>query len=360
MRKKLYLIGYLVGVGILLFWLHWWMPTTPNLPKPPLKDLAAARQIQIGNYASLRRLNDKVFTDILTSQYAFVTDDGELNWTFNDGTLRPSIDRFDFSNSDKVVAFAEAHHLPVEAHHLVWGEDKWLPTWLKDGNFNKDQLLEILHNHISQVAGHYKGRIQQWTVVNEAFTRGDHINNLHDWWGDHVGDKSYIDQSFIWARQADPNAKLLLNDFHIEGINPLSTEVYQYVKGMKARGVPIDGIGLQMHIDATNAPSKESVIANMQRFADLGVGVYVTEFDVDLNQVPGTEDSRFARQAVIYKDMLSACVESKVCHSFAELGITDKETWYNELGWTSSKPLPFDDKYRPKPAFYAMREALSQ
>ncbi len=354
----LYNLAALTAVAGLLTYLYLWVPKTPDLPSPPLKVLAANRGLEIGNYASLRRLGDKPYTDILTSQYSFVTNDGELNWTFNDGSLRPSPERFDFSNPDKVFDFAAQHNLPVEAHHLVWGEEKWLPTWLKNGHYNQQQLLEIIHQHIMAVAGHYQSRVRQWTVVNEAFTRGQRVNDLRDWWGDNTGGKDYIDQAFIWAHQTDPSAKLLMNDFKIEDINPVSDELYSYVKGMKLRGVPIDGIGMQMHIDGNNPPDKDGVIVNMQRFGALGLSVYVTEFDVNMNQVSGSQRQRLDKQAQIYYDMVQACVLSKVCHSFAELGITDRETWYNDLGWTKSQPLPFDNKYNPKPAFYALRKAL--
>jgi endo-1,4-beta-xylanase len=338
-------------------WAQW---RTPDLPDPPLKVLAAARGVDFGNYAALKLLDEPAYLSILNTQYAFVSVDGELNWTFNDGALRPSSSQFDYSNPDKVFAFAEAHKFPVQAHHLVWGEEKWLPAWLKDGNYSKDQLLDLIHQHIDQVAGHYKGRVREWSVVNEPFTRGQHIFGLRDWWADHIGDQSYIDQSFIWAHQADPNAKLILNDFYVEGMNQYSDAMYAYVKDAKARGVPIDGVGMQMHIGGDVAPSKTEVIKSMQRFADLGLDIYVTEFDVNMNFVQGSYKERMDKEAQIYKDMVGACVESKVCHSFAELGITDKDSWYNELGMKDSQALPFDQYYRPKPAFYAIRDAFQR
>jgi endo-1,4-beta-xylanase len=333
---------------------------TPNLPNPPLKELAANHGVQLGNFASLSRLNDKPYSNILTGQYGFVTMDGEPNWTFNDGALRPSPDTYDFRNLDKVMRYAQAHNMPVQAHHLVWGEEKWLPAWLKNGHYDKAQLLDIIHRHIQTVAGRYKGQIREWTVVNEAFSRASHIYGLHDWWADHIGDQSYIDQSFIWAHQADPKAKLILNDFNNETENNISNAMYNYVKGAKARGIPIDGVGFQMHLDGTDPPKKEDIIKNMQRFAKLGVGVYVTEFDVNMNSVQGTQLHRDRLESDIYYNVARACIESKVCHSFAELGITDKASWYNEMGLKNADPLPFDEKYRPKPAFYSFRLAWEQ
>jgi endo-1,4-beta-xylanase len=332
----------------------------PRLPDPPLKTLAAGHKIELGNFAISSYLNAKPYTDILTSQFNLTLADNTPNWYFTDGGLRPSPASYNFKQMDQVVNFAESHHMAIQAHHFVWGEEKWLPAWLKNGNYSPPQLLELIRQHILTVGGRYKGHINEWTVVNEAFSRAQHVYGLHDWWADQIGGQSYIDKSFIWARQTDPNAKLILNDFGNETENSISNAMYNYIKEAKARGVPIDGIGMQMHIDGTNPPSKEAVIANMRRFAQLGVGVYVTEFDVNMNDVKLSSSDKDKKEARIYYDMMRACIESRVCHSFAILGITDKETWYNHIGLKDPRPLPFDKKYQPKPAYYSLRLALQQ
>lgn len=333
-------------------------PHTPNLPSPPLKTLAAKHGIELGNFAIFNYLNVTPYRNILTSQFNLALIDNTPNWYFVGGGLRPSSTTYNFSQMDKIVAFAEANHMAIQAHHLVWGEEKWLPDWLKNGNYSPNQLLTIIKEHIFTVAGRYKGKVEEWSVVNEAFSRGQHIYGLRDWWADHVGSQIYIDDSFIWAHQADPNAKLLLNDFDDESTNNISDSMYSYLKSAKARGIPIDGVGMQMHIDGTNPPTKDDVIANMKRFAALGVGVYVTEFDVNMANVSGDEAAKNQKEAQIYYNMMRACIESKVCHSFSILGITDKETWYNYLGLKDSEPLPFDVNYQPKPAFFSLRSAL--
>lgn len=340
-------------------WLHQ-RPKTPDLPEPPLKELAAKHNIAIGNFAIRSRLHEKPYSDILSSQFNFVLADNTPNWYFTDGGLRPSKDTYNFKQMDEVMAYAKAHNMPVQAHHYLWGEEKWLPDWLKKGSYSKEQLMDIIHQHIQTVGSRYQGQIKEWTVVNEAFTRNQHMYGLHDWWADHTGSMDYIDQSFRWAREADPRAKLLLNDFQNEGKNDVSDAMYNYIKGAKSRGVPIDGIGFQMHIDGTHPPMKDEVISNMKRFGELGVDVYVTELDVNMNDVKTDTESKDKIQADIYYDMMRACVESQYCHSFAILGITDKETWYNYLGLPDARPLPFDRTYSPKPAFFSLRTALEQ
>lgn len=333
---------------------------TSSLPEPSLKSLAEKHNLAIGNFAMTSLYNEKEYNDILTNQFDFVLADNTPNWKFTDYSLRPGENSYDFSKLDEVVSYAEQRKMPVEAHHFVWGEEKWLPDWLTKGNFSHEKVLQFMNDHIATVGAHYKGRVQQWTVVNEAFTRNQHRAGLRDWWADNTGGMGYIDQAFITARKADPNAKLILNDFNNESINTTSNLMYDYIKQAKARGVPIDGIGMQMHIDGSHPPDKDEVIANMKRFGDLGVVVYVTEFDVNLHDIPVDTTARYQIERKIYYEMARACIESGVCHSFAILGITDKETWYTYIGLDDADPLPFDRLYNPKPAYYGFREALAQ
>jgi endo-1,4-beta-xylanase len=334
---------------------------TPELPQPPLKELAKPHDLALGNHAIYSHLHDKPYTDILTSQFNYVLADNTPNWYFTDGGLRPSATDYNFKQLDEIVDFAEQHHMPVEAHHYVWGEEKWLPAWLKDGNYTTEQTLGLMRDHILTVGKQYQGRIATWTVVNEPFTRSQHLYDLNDWWSDHTGGGfDYIDQAFRWAREADPKSELLLNDFNNETINDTSDREYDYVKGALDRGVPIDGIGLQMHLDGVHPPTKDEVISNMKRFADLGLDIYVTEFDVNMNDVQASSSDKDKTAANIYSEMLSACIESKVCHHFAYLGITDSETWYNHVGATDPRPLMFDKRYNPKPAFYSTRAILEK
>lgn len=358
-RLLLVMVFMLVGAGGLLLWQR---DRATQLPSPPLKTLAATHGMELGNFAMSTYLQDARYSNILTSQFNLALIDNTPNWYFTDGGLHPAPQTYNFATMDAVVRYAEEHHLQMQAHHLLWGEDKWLPDWLKKGRYSKEQLLDIIRDHIHTVVGRYKGKIQEWTVVNEAFTRQQHLNELHDWWADNTGDTEYIDQAFIWAHEADPQAKLILNDFDNEHFNPVSDAMYQYIKDAKARGIPIDGIGMQMHIDGTHPPDMQEVTQNMRRFGELGVAVYVTEFDVNMSGVSAPNSARDAIQAGIYYRMARACIESGDCHSFAQLGITDKETWYNYMGPASAnaRPLMFDDQYRPKPAFFAFRNALQQ
>lgn len=359
--SKLYiylLVAFLLAViGLILY--NYIRPKTPELPSPPLKDLASQNDILVGNHAILNRLNEKPYADILKSEFNYVLADNTPNWFFTDGGLRPGPNEYNYKQMDEVMAFAESNNMPVEAHHYLWGEEKWLPDWLKNGGYNREQVLEFAKDHINTVGKKYSGRIAMWTVVNEPFTRGRHIYGLRDWWADNTGGNfDYIDDAFRWAKEADPNSKLILNDFDNESINETSNLQYEYMKGALERKVPIDAIGMQMHLDGTHPPVKDEVKANMQRFADLGLDIYITEFDINMNDVKADSSDKNKIQGDIYYDMMRACLETKACKQFAFLGITDKETWYNHMGLKDARPLMFDSSYKPKPAYFRTRDAL--
>lgn len=333
----------------------------PQLPNPPLKELAERRGIQIGSFGSLKYLRERAYTDILASEFEYVIIDGEPNWKFEDFTLRPTKDTFDFRNLDAVFAFADENDMPVRVQHLLWGDEKWLPDWLKNGNFTREQLLAIINNHIATVGARYKGKVREYTVVNEAFSRKLKTGGNLDWWGERLG-YDYIDTAFLAARKADPNAILILNDFGNETKGDISNLMYDYIKDAKARGIPIDALGMQMHISGTNAPSKEEVMSNMKRFTELGVKIYITEFDVNMHDVQGSDDEKDTKQAKIYSDMLGAClgVGANVCPNFGFLGLVDRQSWYNGIGLDDADPLLFRSDYTPKPAFFAVRETLQK
>jgi endo-1,4-beta-xylanase len=144
--------------------------------------------------------------------------------------------------------------------------------------------------------------------------------------------------------------------------------MYYTVKKLREKGVPIDVVGMQMHLllkfSSPTAPQKDDVIATMQKFADLGVRIYITEFDVDLTKQPGTQTEKWDYEAQLYRDMLEACLESGVCDSFATWGISDSTSWITcmDAGCLvkepNADPLMFDKEFNPKPAYFAFRDVL--
>jgi endo-1,4-beta-xylanase len=190
--------------------------------------------------------------------------------------------------------------------------------------------------------GHYKGKIHSWDVVNEAFQDGSSGARRSSPFQDKLGN-GFIEEAFRTARAADPAAKLCYNDYNTDGINAKSNAVYNMVKDFKARGVPIDCVGFQSHFNSAS-PVPSDYQANLQRFADLGVEVQITELDIE-----GSGTS----QATSYGNVVKACLAVTRCTGITVWGITDKYSWR-----ASGTPLLFDSNYNKKPAYTAVLSAL--
>jgi endo-1,4-beta-xylanase len=173
---------------------------------------------------------------------------------------------------------------------------------------------------------------------------------------------AYIEQAFRWAHEADPQDLLFYNDNGAETANAKSDAIYAMVKDFKARGVPIDGVGMQMHIFDLQADA-EGISRNIARFTALGVQVHITEMDVALPVDAAGHASvpDLARQADIYRAIASACLAHAGCTAIQTWGFTDKYSW---IGWKTNgakgKALLFDRYYEPKSAFDALAEACGQ
>ena len=220
--------------------------------------------------------------------------------------------------------------------------------------YSDEELLEILRHHVTQIVSRYRNRIHQWVVVNEPFLRRYRENDI--FYSRFAYD--YIETAFAAARSADPDALLLFNDTDNHLATSLTTELTRsIVNRLRARSL-IDGVGAQMHLSGDDPPDKQEVI---DTFRSYGLPVYVTEFDVDMQNVEGSQSERMAIQALIYRDMLEACLESEVCVSFTVWGINDKHTWVEQTAGSAHPiPTPFNDELERKPAHTALALALAR
>ena len=326
------------------------IPKSSHTAVTSLRSLAQNRGIVIGAAVAINALrNEPVYREVLAREFSSLTPENVMKFRF----LHPERDRYDFTDADTLVTFAEDNNMKVRGHTLVWHIE--LPKWLTEGKFTRQQLLQILRDHIYTVVGHYRGKVFAWDVVNEGI--GDN-NALRDTiWLRGIGPE-YIDLAFRWAHEADPKARLFYNDYGGEGLGAKSDAIYNLVRGMLQRGLPIHGVGLQMHVGLNNAPPPADVAVNIQRLTALGLDVHITEMDVKIQNGTGTQAERFAAQAKIYRDMLAVCLSQRICQAFVLWGFTDKHSW---IPWYTKKPdaaLIFDNSYRPKPAYNALREVL--
>lgn len=344
-------------------------PAAPAGAAPSLRTGAAARDRLIGAAVVTQSLRwNQQLRDVAAREFNMLTSTEAFNWR----PLRPARDQYQFCATDQVVAFAEANGMRVHAGHLSWDKN---PAWLTEGKFSRDELIAILREHIQTVVGRYRGRVQAWNVVNEVFAydnTGRLLKTDDTIWMRGIGPE-YIDMAFRWAHEADPQAVLLFNDVDAEGTgcaarcgagggsrNLKSDALYEFVKGMLARGVPINGVGMQTHWGARLAfPTVDpaTVAPNMKRLADLGLEVWVTEMDLPIAK-PVTPD-KLAAQAQTYRQMLGACLAAPNCKALIVWGIYDGDSMAQDPRFpTYAAPLLFDEAFRPKPAYEALANVL--
>ncbi|MCL6500797.1 MAG: endo-1,4-beta-xylanase [Candidatus Pacearchaeota archaeon] len=314
-----------------------------------MRTFAEKQGIYIGAAVDAEHLGEKNYAEILKRQFNILATENALKFE----EVHPKRNSYSFANADKIVAFAEANGMKVRGHTLVWHLQ--LPEWVADGNYSREEWKNILREHIKTVVGHYKGKIYAWDVVNEAINKDGSLRE--NVWLEKIGPE-YIELAFRWAHEADPEALLFYNDYSIESLNPKSDAVYELVKGLIEKGVPIHGVGLQMHVSIDNLPNLQAVTSNIKRFNDLGLEVHITEMDVRLKLPPTQED--LTKQAEIYRDMLKVCLSSEKCTAFVIWGLTDRYSWIPEAFNGYGSALIFDESYKPKPAYYSLLETLKE
>ncbi len=322
--------------------------TEPAVPPMSLRSLAQGRGIQIGAAVTARPLHeDAIYAQVFGREFSMLTPENAMKF----GVLHPGTDRYDFSDADAIMKFADANAMQVHGHTLVWHEQ--VPSWLTDVERTRDELIQVLQEHIWTVVGRYRGRVTTWDVVNEAII-GD--GSLRDTlWGRGIG-PDYIDLPFRWAHEADPQARLFYNDYGGEVLNRKSDAIYDLVQGLQESGTPIQGVGLQTHIGLESPPDVEAFAANMNRLAALGLSVRVSEMDVRIRE-PITEE-KLTAQARLYRDILAACLSAKNCEAFVLWGFTDRYFWIPTAYPGTGAALIFDEYYHPKPAYNALMDAL--
>lgn len=326
---------------------------------PSLRDAADDAGLLIGTAVRPAQLSEPAYASTLAREFSMVEPEDAMKWW----VLRPDERTYDFRQGDEVVRFAKANDMKVRGHCLVWG--RYNPDWLTQGHFTPNQLSRLLHQHIRRVMKHYAGKVFAWDVVNEAL---DENGNVRDslWYnqpGTGLSEQgtTYIEQAFRWAHRADPQALLFYNEAEGEGLNRKSDAIYDMVKDFRQRHVPIDGVGLQMHIPVLDVDAS-AIEANIARLTLLGLQVHITELDisvpVDSRGTPRSED--LARQASLYRAIVRACLNNRGCTAIQTWGFTDKYSWIGSHSrGNRGAALPFDRMYGPKAAYGAILEAVS-
>jgi endo-1,4-beta-xylanase len=282
--------------------------------------------------------------------------------------LQPREGEFNWKDADAVVGFAGSTGMTVRGHTLLWHQQ--IPDWFftdpKDPArpATRDLLLQRMKTHIQTVMMHFEGDVASWDVVNEVLSDRSGLRGADEGskWLSIIG-PDYIEKAFQYAREADPKAQLVINDYNLESDPRKLTEMYNLVKSLKAKKIPVDAVGFQMHI-SMYAPSVQEIRAAIEKIASLGVKVVVTEMDVSIysdssEQAKSVTPDLLQAQGKRYKelfDLFKAEAKKAVIDTVVMWGCADDDTWLDNfpVQGRPNAPLLFDRKLQAKPAFWAI------
>jgi endo-1,4-beta-xylanase len=339
-----------------------------------LQALGARHGLAIGTAVDMDALDDSSdpkYRELVASQFSTVTAENVMKWE----VLGPERGKFNWGPADELVQFAQQHHQRVRGHVLVWMNQlpKWLTDGVDDGSISNDELRTILRDHITTVVKHFRGKIWQWDVVNEAVSDPwDSPPEIHlkGFWAEHLGE-GYSADAFRWARAADPHALLFYNDYNLEAFGDKGPSdkvwyVYNMIKKLRAEGVPIDGLGSQGHLGTQYGNFDTFQVADtLKAFTDLGLAAAFTEVDVrsqitdamkagDSNEI----NPRLQASASDYSVLMEACLLNRHCLSYTVWGFTDKHSWVPGTFADEGMANLYDENYQPKRAYQQVKAAL--
>ncbi|KAI0744935.1 endo-beta-1,4-glucanase [Earliella scabrosa] len=313
-----------------------------------------AGKLYLGSATDNPELNTAPYVAILTNNQMFgqITAANSMKW---DAT-EPQQNVFTFAQGDVIANLARSHGQLLRGHNCVWHNQ--LPAWVTNSRFNAQQLTQVVQNHCSNLVGHFRGQVAicictgvtdacgavHWDVVNEplnedgSFRQSVFFNTIG---------QNYIATALRAARAADPNAKLYINEFNIEGLGPKATGMKNLIRNLKAQGVPIDGVGLQAHFIVGQVPT--TLVQNMNEFAALGVEVAITELDVRI-RLPETAALRQQQQRD-FQTVVAACQAVRACVGITIWDFTDRFSFVPGAFPGFGAATPWDANLVRKPAF---------
>jgi len=285
-------------------------------------------------------------------------------------TLRKQEDAYHWTPADSLVAFCERNGLRTFGHTLVWHYG--LPNWIEEKAEEKgaDWVDAFLKEYIQTVVGRYKGRVAAWDVVNEALaTQGRGYRE--SFWYKTLG-PSYIEKAFRYAHEADPEAVLFYNDFNIERDTAKLNTALEMIRDLKAKEVPIHGLGFQMHL-RMDIPD-EIIAQSLKKAAETGLQIHISELDIIFNrhddsQTGGEQlfaeltDEMKQAQAEKYRSLVKmyrTWVPEDQQYGITFWDFTDRDTWIRPFFDITDWPTVFDENLEPKPAYYGFAEGLAE
>ncbi|MDB5020844.1 MAG: endo,4-beta-xylanase [Pedobacter sp.] len=319
--------------------------------------LKSSFSIPIGLAVIKEHLEDPIYANIVSKQFSSLSSESNMKF----GALHPTQNTWTFEKADAIVAFAQKYNMRVHGHTLIWAKDSVQPDWIRNFKGDKNAWDNLLKTHIQTVLKHFKGKIASWDVINEPIaSNGTLVDNI---WLRKLG-TDYIFKAFKYAREADPNVKLFINDYGQEFGGKKMTLLLSLVSQAKAKGIKIDGFGFQSHTVLRIDP--KLFYNNFKRTADAGLLVHISEFDISVrHDMPSTftlttalANEQGAKWKAIVKAYLTAVPKSQQW-GITMWGLSDKYSYFNKnyVNKNHDYPLLFDSKFNPKPAYKGMIEA---
>ena len=336
------LISLLLGLCYCLSAQETYLKNTVNFP--------------LGASVNPRMLNEnEAYRNIATSEWTGLTAENHMKMML----VHPAADRFDFSKGDEILNFATANGKRMHGHTLVWHNQ--VPQWMKDFQGDQKAWEALLKNHIQTVVSHYKGKIAGWDVVNESFL--DDGSLRPSLWADHIPD--YIAKSFQWAHEADPGAVLFYNDYGQDGKPKKMQAILDLVAELKRRGIPINGVGLQMHI---NVDSKRNELQEvLDKSVETGLQIHLSELDIAVNPKNNPDfvyEEKVAKaQSELFKFVFQSYTRIPTAQQYGITfwNISDKDSWLRGYFKRPKEyPLLFDENYSKKPAYTELTKSLNK
>lgn len=290
-----------------------------------------------------------------------------MHWDY----VEPKRGVYQYAQPDADVAWADTNRMKFRGHALLWGEH--VPKWFASIEDRADGARAIT-DHIARLGRRFAGRMHSWDVVNEAIKpdsgRADGLRPTA--FLDLLG-PDYLDIAFRAAREADPKAKLVYNDFDVELDLPWHRQkrkaLFELLDGLRKRNVPIDMVGLQGHLETEKMPNfNEKVFESVLReLTDRGLEIMITELDVIDRGAPADIKRRDAEVAAAYRRYLDVALANPSVKAVITWGLSDRDSWITNGQYKQTiradgltpRPLPFDTDYLPKPAYAAIAEALN-
>lgn len=314
-----------------------------------LRFRAEAQGLWIGAAVQPAFFEDPTYVAILQREFNLLTPENAMKWD----AIHPAPDRYDFRQADAVVRFAIQNHQKIRGHTLVWGQA--LPAWVLEGTYTREEWIGILCQHIKTVVSRYRGWVLAWDVVNEGLANNGTLYANH--WLRVIGPE-YIPMAFQWAHEADPYAYLFFNEHSAEGNNRKSQALIALLQGLLAQGLPVHGIGLQVHTALNGRFTPQMLQDTLFRLAELGLFIHLTEMDVRLQYSQAPQRAKLEGQAELYRQVLASCLQVPNCTALVTWGVTDRYSWIPQFTGRSDAPLLFDRNGQPKPAYFALLELL--